>query len=203
MAAANHDIINQPKLLGENLRRLRATRDATLDAIAGKTGLSKSFLSLVESGKRKIKTDDLRRVLSYFGYSLGWFLSQTQDSVEDFPLQPNAIIQKKNNSILLDGKRMEGKFRMLLLRPLRKKTDIEIIELYLPPHSQMTEQNTVIPVEVRGVVQRGTLLVVLKGDEYVIREREEFCFDGNIPHIMRNYTAEPSIITLFIPPPGF
>ncbi len=64
MAAANHDIINQPKLLGENIRRLRATRDATLDSIALKTGLSKSFLSLVESGKRKIKTDDLRRVLS-------------------------------------------------------------------------------------------------------------------------------------------
>ncbi len=89
-------------------------------------------------------------------------------------MQPNAIIQRKNNSILLDGKRSEGKFRMLLLKPLRKKADNEIIELYLPPHSQMTEENTVIPSEVRGMVQRGTLLVLLKGDEYVVREREEF-----------------------------
>lgn len=203
MAAGTHDIINIPKVLGENIRRLRMTQDGTLDKLAEKTGLSKSFLSLVESGKRKIKAEDLRRILACYGYSLGWFLSQTQDSVEDFPLQPNAIIQRKNNSILLDGKRTEGKFRMLLLRPMRKKTDYEIIELYLPANSQVTEEHIVIPSEVRGVVMRGTLLIVLKGDEYIAREREEFCYDGRIPHILRNYTDEPVIVTFFIPHPGF
>lgn len=203
MAAGNYDIINIPKLLGENLRRLRMARDITLDYMAEKTGLSKSFLSLIESGKRRIKMEDLRNVLLCSGYSLGWFLSQAQDSVADFPLLPEAVVQKKNNSILMAGKRKEGSFRILLLRPLRKKTDIEIIELYLPPHSQMTEENIAIESEIRGVVQKGTLLVVLKGNEYIVREREEFCYDGRIPHILRNYTGESVIATLMIAAPGF
>ncbi|HYF01925.1 MAG TPA: XRE family transcriptional regulator [Patescibacteria group bacterium] len=203
MAVGARDLIHNPKLLGENIRRLRTTRDATLEQVAEKAGLSKSFLSLVEAGKRKIQTEDLRQIVVTLGYSLCWFLSQTQDSVEDFPLQPEAIVQKKNNSILLAGERTEGKFHMLLLRPMRTKKDHQLIELYLPPQSQMTGENITISAEVRGIVQRGILLVVLKGDEYVVREREEFCYDGNIPHILRNYTKEPAIVTLFLSAPGF
>ena len=101
MIGRTTDIIHLPKVLGANLRRLRTMQDVTLDTIAEKTSLSKSFLSLVESGKRKIQTEDLRRVLSCLKYSLGWFLSQTQDSVEDFPLKPDEILQKKNNSIFI------------------------------------------------------------------------------------------------------
>jgi transcriptional regulator with XRE-family HTH domain len=203
MAARSHDIIHNPKILGANIKRLRMTCDVTLDSIAQKTGLSKSFLSLVESGKRRIRTEDLRNVLDCMKYSLSWFLSQTQDSVEDFPLKPDAVVQKKNNSILLDGKRSDGAFRMLLLRPLRNKTDNAIIEVYLPPYSQLTEENMTIGAEVRGVVQLGTLLLVLKGTEYIVRQGEEFCYDGRIPHILRNYTGEPTQCVLFVPFPGF
>jgi hypothetical protein len=95
------------------------------------------------------------------------------------------------------------------MRPLRHEHDLQLLEVFLPPTSQLTEQSiTALSAEknskkkreheVRGVVQSGTLLIVLNNDEYRAKTGDEFCFDGAIPHIYRNYTTEPVIATLII-----
>lgn len=199
------DLIGLPGKLGGNLRRLRIACDLTLDETARRSGLSKSFLSMLESGKRSVKMTDLRRILSCYGYSLGRFLSEAHEpDGEEMPsIEPGRIVQSAGNTVLLDGCREDGQYRLLLLRPLRHAADCEILELFLPPQSQMSEENMTIEVEVRGVVQKGTLLIVLRGDEYIAREGEEFCYDGTVPHILRNYTDAPVVVNLFLSPPMF
>lgn len=199
------DLIGLPDKLGRNLRRLRIACDLTLDETARRSGLSKSFLSMLESGKRSVRMTDLRRILSCYRYSLGRFLSEAHElDGEEMPsIEPGRIVQTTTNAVLLDGSRQEGRYHLLLLRPLRHETDCEILELFLPPKSQMTEENMTIEVEMRGIVQKGILLIVLQGDEYIAREGDEFCYDGRIPHILRNYTDEPVIINLFLTPPMF
>jgi mannose-6-phosphate isomerase-like protein (cupin superfamily) len=41
---------------------------------------------------------------------------------------------------------------------------------------------------------------VLDNNEYRAKEGDEFCFDGNVPHIIRNYLIEPLVTTLVITP---
>ncbi|TAE21677.1 MAG: cupin domain-containing protein [Candidatus Kapaibacterium sp.] len=79
------------------------------------------------------------------------------------------------------------------------------MEILLPPASELTENPiTTLPSgrtlsrEVRGVVQSGTLLIVINNDEYRAKAGDEFCFDGTLPHFYRNYTAEPLTATLLI-----
>ena len=199
------DLIYLPDKVGINLRRLRQASELTLDETARHSGLSKSFLSMLESGKRSAKMPDLRRILACYGYSLGRFLSEAHDAGgEEAPVADSAsIVQTAVGALLMDGSREEGKYRLLLLRPVRGEHDIELLELYLPPQSQMTESNMTIDAEVRGIVRRGTLLIVLQGDEYIAREGDEFCYPGTTPHLLRNYTEQPAIVNLIISPSKF
>lgn len=197
-----NDILHMPKLLGKNLRQLRIHNDLTLAQLAERTGLSKSFLSMIESGSRSVKImTDLRSILVSMNYSLGRFVTEAQEHDEDAPHnEPTAIVQTQKHTLLLDGKRDTGSYRLLLLRPLRSSDDAEFLELYLPPRTQLTEENTTIPAEVRGIVRSGSFLLVLQGDEFMVREGEEFCFDGSTPHIMRNFTDEPVCVNLVVHP---
>lgn len=117
------------------------------------------------------------------------------------------IIQPRSEGIFLVGGRTHPASapHLMLMRPLRHERDLEVLELFLPPTSQLTENPiTTLPAErtlsreVRGVVQSGTLLIVLNNDEYRAKVGDEFCFDGTLPHLYRNYTAEPLTATLLI-----
>ncbi|MCS6809141.1 MAG: XRE family transcriptional regulator [Bacteroidota bacterium] len=208
-AEAAEDIIHHPTLFGANLRRLRIASDMSVQQAARALGLSKSFLSMVENGQRSMRFEDSMRLVHLYGYSFAWFLTQTRDafmqSVIDAPLeeQTHKIVQRRSDALLMTGERgTERVPRLLLLRPLRSRTDTEWVELMLPAYTQLTERAITLMGEVRGVIQRGTLLLVLNNDEYIAREGEEFCFDGSIPHVYRNYRAESVQATLVITPAG-
>jgi transcriptional regulator with XRE-family HTH domain len=203
------DIVQHPKLLGESLRRLRLVSEMSVQQTADALGVSKSFISMVESGQRGIKFEDLLALMRLYKYPLGWFLTKTRDSflqsTLDKPLEQTAnnIVQPRSNALLMTGDRLTTtRPRLLLLRPLRSRSDSEWLELMLPAQSQLTERPLTLEGEVRGVVQRGTLLFTLNNDEYRAKEGEEFCFDGRMPHIFRNYLTEPLVVTLVITPAG-
>ncbi len=201
------DIIHHPKLFGESLRRLRTAAQMSVQQAAEGLGVSKSLLSMVESGQRTAKFEDILGLMRLYKYPFAWFLTQTRDSfrqsVVDAPLdeRAGAIVQSRTDALVMTGKRdSESLPRLLLLRPLRSRSDSEWLELFLPPHTQLTEKPIAHFGEVRGVVQHGTLLLVVDNDEYRVREGEEFCFDGARPHLLRNYLAEPTLATLVITP---
>ncbi len=203
----NEDIISHPKILGESLRRLRIARDMSLQQAADSASVSKSFLSMVESGQRTMRFEDLLRLFSAYRYPFGWFLTQTRDSflqsTFDEPLDKAMfnIVQPRANSLLMTGERLsDASARLLLLRPLRSRDDSEWLELMLPAQTQLTENPLSLSGEVRGVVQRGTLLLLLDNNEYRAKEGDEFCFNGAIPHLMRNYLTETLVVTLVITP---
>jgi transcriptional regulator with XRE-family HTH domain len=219
MGIETQHILHSPHLLGESLRRLRLSRDMTVQQAADAAGLSKAFISLVESGKRNMRFEDVLRLVHALTMSLGWFVTQTRDSFTqsslDAPLEAamTNIIQSRSEGIILAGTSLTASLAkhtqpaptLLLMRPLRHAHDLEVLELTLPPTSQLTNEpiTTLLPAkgtthEVRGVVQSGTLLIVLNNDEYRAKAGDEFCFDGALPHLYRNYTNEPTTTTLMI-----
>src|SRR4051794_24293919 len=57
--------------LGRQLRTLRRTRGFSLSQVAEATGISKSFLSLLEAGKSDITIGRLMRLVEFFGVTIG------------------------------------------------------------------------------------------------------------------------------------
>lgn len=59
--------VTSQSILGERLRVLRRARGASLAAVADATGMSVSFLSLLESGKTDVTIGRLMRLVRYYG----------------------------------------------------------------------------------------------------------------------------------------
>ncbi len=64
--------------LGNRLRELRQSRGLTLEQVASETGLSVSFLSMVERDKVSISVDNLERLARYYEVHMVHFFSGPQ-----------------------------------------------------------------------------------------------------------------------------
>ena len=67
--------------LGARLRAIRSERGLSLSAVAEATGISTSFLSLVETGKNDITFGRLRRLIDFYDVTLEALLPPADDPV--------------------------------------------------------------------------------------------------------------------------
>jgi len=70
-----------PQLVGRQLRKLRNERGLSLTEVAEATGISQSFLSLVETGKNDITFGRLVRVLEFYGVGFDDLLGEPAGDV--------------------------------------------------------------------------------------------------------------------------
>src|SRR5262245_34689899 len=80
--------------LGPKLRRQRRRLGLTLDELAGKTGISKPYLSLIETGRVPNPPSDekLRRLEQTLGFGAGELI--TQAHLQHTPRDVRAVLQK-------------------------------------------------------------------------------------------------------------
>jgi transcriptional regulator with XRE-family HTH domain len=67
--------------IGARLRSIRTERNLSLAAVAEETGISASFLSLVETGKNDITFGRLRRLIDFYGVTLADLLPSPEDPI--------------------------------------------------------------------------------------------------------------------------
>src|SRR4051794_23740776 len=80
--------------LGPKLRRQRRRLGLTLDELAGRTGISKPYLSLIETGRVPNPPSDekLRRLEQTLGFSAGELISQAH--LQRTPRDVRAVLSK-------------------------------------------------------------------------------------------------------------
>src|SRR2546422_5986121 len=80
--------------LGTKLRRHRRRMGLTLDELAGRTGISKPYLSLIETGRVPNPPSDekLRRLEQTLGFGAGELV--TQAHLQRTPRDVRAVLQK-------------------------------------------------------------------------------------------------------------
>src|SRR3982751_4913581 len=94
-------IIHQPRYLGENLKRLRRSRDYTVERLAAAVGLSKGYLSMIETGKRSPHWTVVMRIVHALGETLCGFFT----SAESIPPPEDGIRTRREDLILIEGDR--------------------------------------------------------------------------------------------------
>jgi phage repressor protein C with HTH and peptisase S24 domain len=99
----------QMEPLGPKLRRQRRRLGFTLDELAGKTGISKPYLSLIETGRVKSPPSDekLRRLEHVLGFTPGELISQAH--LQRTPRDVRAMLQAlvKDHKSDVAGERSE------------------------------------------------------------------------------------------------
>lgn len=155
--------------LGKRLRRLRDGRGWTLDELAERTGLSKPYLSRLETGERQPSIAALLSVAQTYGVTVASLFQEDEQAPQvvvragQAPLQPG-------NGLLHAG--LSARAGEAHLRPIRVVVPLEREgdELYQHDGEEWL------------YVLRGRLRLILGREQYVLDEGDAAHFDARTPH---------------------
>lgn len=130
--------------LSERLGRLRAERGLTLDALAERSGVSRSMISLIERGKSSPTAAVLDRLAAGLGVTIASLFA------DDARADASPVVRRAEQATWRDP---ETGYVRRNLSPPRFPSPIELVEVVLPGGARVSYDNAGIPRAV-GVSQQ-------------------------------------------------
>jgi transcriptional regulator with XRE-family HTH domain len=201
-------IIHQPRYLGDNLKRLRRSRDWTVERLADSVGVSKGYISLIETGKRTPHWMMVMKIVHVLGTTLCQFFTVAEKVQEP----EDGIRSRREDRIVVDGEPLDergmlprdrAKSYTHILTPWHPMIQSEVVEIVLAPHTEWTPDPITLVGHVSAWSAEGRLLLVRGGTEYIMHEGECLAYDASLPHQLRNYTDDPVRAVLTMTPVCF
>jgi quercetin dioxygenase-like cupin family protein len=186
------DTPSQQEFLGAQLRALRGARRVSLGDVARETGISASFLSLVENGRSDITIGRLTRLVDYYGISITDLLPTGTDADPDV-VRAGAERQLRSPE--------EGT-TMYLLASGTNRTMLPML-LELESGSSLAERGHHAGEEFVHVLD-GTLVLEIDGAEpQELRAGDSAYYRADRPHLFRNASADAPLRLICVdsPPP--
>jgi quercetin dioxygenase-like cupin family protein len=186
------DSPSQQEFLGAQLRALRGARRVSLGDVARETGISASFLSLVENGRSDITIGRLTRLVDYYGISITDLLPTEDDGDPD-------IVRAGDTRRLRSPE--EGT-TMYLLASGTNRTMLPML-LELEPGSSLAERGHHAGEEFVHVLDGTLLLEVDTAEPQELNAGDSAYYRADRPHLFRNAsaTAPLRLICVDSPPP--
>jgi transcriptional regulator with XRE-family HTH domain len=165
-------------LVGARLRALRTSRGWTLDALAGRAGMSASTLSRLESGKRQPSLDLLLPLTRLLGVGLDDLVA---------PRVPDPRVRRP-------VQRREG----IVIAPLAAEgSPIATYRITYPPSTELPVPRVHDGYEWLYVLS-GRLRLVLGDQDLILTRGEAAEFDTRVPHSMSAVGGRPAeVISIF------
>lgn len=179
--------------LGTRIRELRVSRSLTLEQVAIETGLSVSFLSMVERNKVSISVDNLEKLASYFEIHIVHFFNAKDES--------SVFITRKDQISKEIGKNQANQAAMTLLTNSPTARIEPLLVKIAPgkeePHFRNHEADTIL-----YILEGEANLISEKGDEQILHEGD-IAYYVNYPHrrIANNRSDQPLLIISITAPP--
>lgn len=190
MVKNNHDV--DMDAVGARIRLARTSMDKTLEEIAQKVGVTRSFLSQVERGLANPSLTNLRRIAGELRVPLFLLLA-------DGTHPRNALVRKaeRRNLVLPNATTSY----QLLSPDLNRK--IEMIFTTLRVGSASCEEPLSHPGEECAFLLKGKVSVEVGTEKFVLDEGDTLYFDSTLPHRIVNLGDVPAEIVSAITPPNF
>lgn len=156
---------------------MRRQKGLTLDALAGKSGVSRAMLSKVERGEKNPTLVVAARIAEGFGMTLSQLVG-TEERREVI------VVPRDRRMVMRDP---ETGFERQLLSPAFHRRAVEFVRNVIPeggtsgefpPHKEGVEEYI--------VVEKGRLWARLGGEEYLLEEGDAMFFEADLPHHFDN-----------------
>lgn len=188
--AATDSLTLQPEL-GRRLRTLRNERGQSLGDVAEAAGLSVSFLSMLENGKRDITLSRLIRLVHGLGIHL-------TDLVPELRGPDAVVIHESEYGHILSA--TEG-VDLFLLAPDARRLMMPAIYEYRPG-AQTAEYATHEGEEFAWVIE-GNMAIDFEGQEtFTLSAGDSTYFRADRPHIYRNIGKGVARVLVVVTPPS-
>jgi transcriptional regulator with XRE-family HTH domain len=161
--------------LGARLRQLRRSRGVSLAEVADGTGISPSFLSMVEKGKSDITVSRLMRLVHWFGVS-----------VADLVQEPdNAAVQVVRSGDRRSLRLADEGIEIQMLTPDGHHAMMPVINVY-DEGGGMVDPTRHDGEEFIHVLEGRLELTVAGGDPLVLETGDSAYYRSDAPHSFRN-----------------
>lgn len=163
--------------VGERVKDLRRERGLTLDALAGRAGVSRAMISKLERGEK----NPTLVVAAKLAGGLGVTLSRLAGAEERGKI---VVVPRDQRKITTDPK---TGFQRQLLGPTFGNRGVEFVRNVIPEGSG----SGALPSHRKGVeeyvvVEKGELKAVLGDREYLLQEGDALYFEADLPHRFEN-----------------
>ena len=167
-----------PTELGTRLRELRRARRVSLADVAEGTGISPSFLSMVEKGKSDITISRLMRLVHWFGVSVA-------DLVQEPNPSPVQIVRADSRrSVRLADERIS----IQMLAPDGHHAMLPVINVY-DQGGGMADSTRHEGEEFVHVLEGSVELTVGSAEPIVLESGDSAYYRAEVPHSFRNTGA--------------
>jgi transcriptional regulator with XRE-family HTH domain len=176
--------------VGERLRALRQERSLSLAEVAEKTGISTSFLSLVETGRSDITFGRLMTLVKFYDTSVDELLP------ESAPLNTSLVRAGDRLHVASPAEGMD----VYLLSPDTERTMMPIICRFAPD-AGLAEFASHEGEEFLHVID-GALEVTVDGEATRLERGDSFYFAAESPHKLLNVFDGTTEIFAVVSPPS-
>jgi transcriptional regulator with XRE-family HTH domain len=178
--------------LGQRLKQLRQERRCSLSDVARGTGISASFLSLVENGRSDITFGRLVRVAEFYGLHLSELIPA--------PVQEDALVVRKEERRHLYSKG-EG-IDVYLLGPDTERSMMPVYAVF-DPEGHFAEFTSHEGEEFVHVIEGSLELTIQDREPVVLRAGDSAYYRADRAHSLRNVGKGTARIFGVVTPPNW
>lgn len=158
-----------------NLKRIRKSRNMSLDMLAEKTGVSKSMLGQIERGESNPTVATISRIMEGVKVSFEDLIYKPEEEV--------VAVEKKNLSVY---KEKEGEYKIQVVFPYSRDRSFELFYLEIEPECRFAGNNYGENSWLYISVYQGEIAVTLEDQQYLISEGNALRFPAFKEHVIAN-----------------
>lgn len=166
---------NLDKNIAINLKRIRKSKNMSLDMMAEQTGVSKSMLGQIERGESNPTVTTIGKIVEGIRVSF--------DELIQTPVEQVTIVEKGD---LTKTKDIENNCRVYIYFPYDERRSFEIYLIEIDPGGEYKSTSRGENTFEHVTVTSGELTLDINEKEYIVDENNSIKFAADQEHIYRN-----------------
>jgi len=160
--------------IARKIRQIRKQSRLTLEEVARRTGFTKSYLSMVESGKKSPPIATLSKIAQALSVDMAVFFEKRN------PAEHLTLVRKKERETVVRDGTLFG-YRYQSIAPTKRPKKMEPFVITLPSRSKEGDRFDHEGEELFYVL-KGRIRFYYGDKEYLLKEGDCVYFDSSIPH---------------------
>lgn len=177
------------KNIAFNLKRIRKSKNMSLDMLAERTGVSKSMLGQIERGESNPTVSTIGKIVDGLKVPFEQLIYDRQEFMVMPSLEEAPVFRAK-----------EGEYRIYVMLPYDAGRNFEIYQGEVAPGAQMESEShgentweylTVVSGEVE-------LYLYLEDKNFCVKTGSSLYFASDRRHVYRNVGGEKAVVTMLV-----